>query len=306
MRLNKASGLSVSSVRMLPIYSWAWMEEQAAQTMANWKAAGALATPSAQRFTLEEQYLRECAYDEALQAVERAARSADRLKTQDRVLAAFTRFSASALGLQAAATGLLTNDFLPVGTQFVRWARRFDANLSMPDIIQGCRNAWTACGLQPLLGMPVTLTPSILGYSMIYPYSDNFLDEQNVSPEAKLEFSRRFRRRLRGQRLPAADSREAALWRLVELIETQYPRERYPQVFDCLLAIHRAQEESIRQLKDPQGDEILKISCSKGGTSVLADACLAQCRLSEEENRFAFEWGVLLQIGDDLQDVEKI
>ena len=36
---------------------------------------------------------------------------------------------------------------------------------------------------------------------------------------------------------------------------------------------------------------------------MLADACLAHGWLSGEESRFAFEWGVLLQLGDDLQDV---
>ena len=45
------------------------------------------------------------------------------------------------------------------------------------------------------------------------------------------------------------------------------------------------------------------MSCAKGGTSVLADACLAHGWLSGEESRFSFEWGVLLQLGDDLQDV---
>ena len=45
------------------------------------------------------------------------------------------------------------------------------------------------------------------------------------------------------------------------------------------------------------------MSCAKGGSSVLTDACLAHGWLSGEESRFSFEWGVLLQLGDDLQDV---
>jgi hypothetical protein len=105
---------------------------------------------------------------------------------------------------------------------------------------------------------------------------------------------------------------------MVELIEEQYPRQRYPQVFDCLLAIHRAQEQSMAQLgngarsgsgngfRGPCDHEsLLRISCAKGGTSVLADACLAQPWLTPEESRFSFEWGVLLQLGDDLQDVQE-
>jgi hypothetical protein len=45
--------------------------------------------------------------------------------------------------------------------------------------------------------------------------------------------------------------------------------------------------------------------CAKGGSSVLADACLARVWLNEPERRFSFEWGVLLQLGDDLQDVRE-
>jgi hypothetical protein len=111
-----------------------------------------------------------------------------------------------------------------------------------------------------------------------------------------------------GERLSAHNYREAALWTLVKLIEEQYPRARYPQVFDCLLAIHRAQEESIAQLRTgnyPGDAELLRMSCAKGGSSVLADACLAHGYLSGEEGLFAFEWGVLLQLGDDLQDVRE-
>jgi hypothetical protein len=294
-------------------YSWAWVEAQVAQTIKLWDDGAARPAQPGRLYNLKEQQKREKAYDEGLRAVEREAKKVPRSKMelierQDRIIAAFARFSSIALDLEGETIQLLTNDFLPVGTQLARWARRFDASLSMADIIQACRNAWTACGLQPLLGEPVGITPSILGYSLLYPYSDNYLDHEEVSTEAKLRFSERFRERLRGETPSAQNHREVALWTLVKLIEAQYPRARYPQVFNCLLAIHRAQEESIAQLKTcGHGDEIeaLRMSCAKGGSSVLADACLAHGWLSEEESRFAFEWGVLLQLGDDLQDVRE-
>jgi len=50
--------------------------------------------------------------------------------------------------------------------------------------------------------------------------------------------------------------------------------------------------------------EILAISCEKGGTSVLADLYLVAGRASASEERFAFGYGVALQLLDDLQDVE--
>jgi hypothetical protein len=42
---------------------------------------------------------------------------------------------------------------------------------------------------------------------------------------------------------------------------------------------------------------------AKGGTSVLADGYLAAGLLTKEQEDFAFGWGVLLQLADDLQDV---
>jgi hypothetical protein len=283
------------------------------RTAAEWAACAAQRPPEARRYSEQEQRERERAYDRALTDVEREAKRVRRRSrfgararegAQERIVAAFARFSAEALGLGEEAIGLLTDDFLPVGTRLARWARAFDPNLAMDGIVQACRNAWTACGLQPLLGTTIRLTPGILGYSLLYPYSDNHLDRVDLSPEQKLAASRRFRERLRGLDLPSADDRERALWGLVALIEGQYPREIYPQVFDSLLAIHRAQEESLRQLRGGcSGAELLRVSCTKGGTSVLADACLAQPELTEAESRFGFAWGVLLQLGDDLQDI---
>ena len=296
---------------MREIYSWAWIEGQAAETIGAWNECAGQTTEGGPRYCVDEQKKREQAYDEGLSAVEREARRprtrAERIEAQARITAAFGRFSSAALDLEGEAVDLLTDEFLPVGTKLARWARRFDESLGMADIIQACRNAWTACGLQPLLGERVELTASILGYSLLYPYTDNFLDGVDVTGAAKQRFSIRFRERLRGEAIAIEDERETALWELVGLIEGQYPRAEFPQVYACLLAIHRAQEESVGQLRGAAfaEDEVLRVSCAKGGSSVLADACLARGRMNEAESGFAFAWGVLLQLGDDLQDVRE-
>jgi hypothetical protein len=191
--------------------------------------------------------------------------------------------------------------------QLARWAHRFDPSLSQAGITQAARNAWTACGMQPLFGAPLRLTPAILAYSLLYPYSDNYLDQAHVTHEDKVRFSERFRSRLRGALL-AAEPIEHEIGTMVRLIEDQFPRSRHPEVFDALLAIHAAQEESMRQLDECdrlEPDELLRISCAKGGTSVLADACLVRGSLDASESEFAFLWGVMLQLGDDLQDVRE-
>jgi hypothetical protein len=204
-----------------------WVEAQVRETMALWHSCAAQPMPAAPIFPPSDRHRREAAYDEALLAVESElseARHTPRPQTQSRITAVFARFSALALGLDESAIQILTDEFLPVGTALAHWARRYDPNLSMASIIQACRNAWTACGLQPLLGEPVHITPSILGYSLLYPYSDNYLDRTDIPSQTKLHFSRRFRDRLQGLSLPIQDSREEALWTMVALIEDQYPR----------------------------------------------------------------------------------
>jgi hypothetical protein len=262
---------------------------------------------SGPRYSVREQKQREKAWDRALDDVRRTCRRRAP-DAESRLTQSFARFAAEALDLGPDAIDLLTHGFLPVGTELARWAHRFDPALSHADIIQAARNAWTACGMQPLLGAPLRLTPSILAYSLLYPYSDNYLDQRAITHQDKGRFSRRFRSRLRGEPLHAAGPHESAIWHLVRLIENEFPRARHPAVFDSLLAIHAAQEESVRQL-DECGrltpGEILRISCAKGGTSVLADAYLVRGSLTPAEFEFAFLWGVLLQLGDDLQDIHE-
>ncbi len=293
-------------------YSWSWVESRVAATIEDWHSCAVSRATEGSRFRPYEQRRKEEAYDEALHTVEREAKHARRgpavrMAAQRRIVATFPRFASLALGLEDQAVQLLTDGFLPIGTRFAQWARRFDPDLTMADTIQASRNAWTVCGIQPLLGDRMQMTPAILGYSLLYPYSDNYLDSPKISRDQKLEFSKRFRDRLCGLQIPYRDQHEAAVWAMVRLIEEQFPRHRFPRVYECLLAIHQAQENSIAQLKRRRTGsdaELLQLSCAKGGTSVLADACLSHGFLNAEEARFAFDWGVLLQLGDDLQDVQ--
>src|SRR5581483_11221509 len=168
-------------------------------------------------YTSGDQKHREKAYDRAIDDVRRTCRKLAP-DAEDRLTRSFARFGAEALDLGADAVDLLTHGFLPVGKTLARWAHRFDPTLSHADITQAARNAWAACGMQPLFGEPMRLTPSILGYSLLYPYSDNYLDQRAVTHDHKVRFSRRFRARLRGEALHAADPHECSVWEMVRLI----------------------------------------------------------------------------------------
>ena len=255
-------------------------------------------------YSQEEQTKREALLDRALDRIQACVFKSD--PEYEGIVGAVAHLSCAALDIDDDRTeALLRDDFSAVARDLAAQARHLDPSVTTDDILQACRNAWTACGLQALLGEPAHLTPAIFAYSMLYPYSDNYLDDKTVSRDAKLRFSLRFRLRLAGDELRPGNRREGAIWELVSLIEGQWPRAAYPGVYDCLLAIHRAQERSLQQQRAAglSDTDILRLSFAKGGASVLADAFLAKGSLSEAEMHFAFGWGVLLQLGDDLQDL---
>jgi hypothetical protein len=265
-------------------------------------------------FTPDEQATREAHLGRFLQSVEKELRDrpstrSERRAAQKRITFAFTCFVKTCLDLDDSHLELLLDrGFSGVASQLARKARHLDPAISAAAIFQACRNAWTACALQALMGQPMCLTPSIFAYSMLYPYTDNYLDDPSISLAAKLAFSGRFRRHLEGHAVTPLNEREATIWRLVEIIAEEYPRPAWPEVYARLLAIHEAQENSVRMLRfgsSPENVDILRLSFEKGGTSVAADACLVRGSLSSEEARAAFGWGVLLQLEDDLQDLQQ-
>lgn len=276
-----------------------------------WRAANEEFPQLGRQYDATEQREREQVADACLDRVHEAIQDLRRRRlqpdvAQHRITAAVVELTGCALNLcDPYADWLLSDGFGGASTALARQARRLDARVSMIDILQAARNAWTTCGLQALFGCRVELTPAIFAYSMLYPYSDNYLDEPSIGGAAKLCFSARFRRRLSGGHPRPLSEREELIWSLVGMIEAQYPRAECPQVYESLLAIHAAQEESIRQMQrgGTADFDVLRLTFTKGGTSVLADACLALGYLSGPQAKFAFEWGVVLQLGDDLQDV---
>jgi hypothetical protein len=190
---------------------------------------------------------------------------------------------------------------------FARAARAFDPALSLDDLWQAMRNVWIGNSFQMLLRLPVESTPALFAYSMLYPLTDNLLDDPAVTPRAKRAFNGRFEWRLAGLPAAPANSAEAAVFRLVETIERQYPRRHHRDVYDSLLAIQRGQVLSLTQQDDITIDvgQLLAISCEKGGCSVLADLYLVAGHASEDQQRFAFGYGVALQLMDDLQDATR-
>lgn len=212
------------------------------------------------------------------------------------------------LGLEGSSMRLLLEDgFCDVTSDFISKSREFDADFKLEDIFQSLRNAWIMNCIQKLTGMKVEMTPAVFAYSMLYPYTDNYLDASSVSDKEKKQVNQNFRKILAGENSRAASVLEEKLSRLVRMIEGQFPRGSFPMVYESLLGIQSAQEKSMLQSvrnREPYPD-ILDISVEKGGCSVFADGCLVKGALSGDEASFIFGFGVMLQFIDDLQDASE-
>ena len=211
--------------------------------------------------------------------------------------------------LEADAEGLdrlFTDEALEATRQFIREAKEFAPAIAEKSLFQALRNLWVVHSVQLFLRAPLALSPALFAYSMLYPWTDNCLDDLRLTRAEKIAFGDWLALRLTGVKAVPQDLHAEQVCRLVGMIEQLYPRPEFPDVYHSLQAIHQAQMKSLEQ-QDPSRtwDEhaLLHLSIAKGGTSVLADACLVRGSLSDDEADFMFAYGALLQLLDDLQDL---
>ncbi len=142
---------------------------------------------------------------------------------------------------------------------------------------------------------------------MIYPYSDNYLDDPNISDKEKQEFSFRFNLRLHGENVAPLNHAESQLFQLVGMFEEQYNRADFPEVYESLYAIQKGQTDSLKLSKQSglTDDEIRRVCFEKGGTSVLADGYLVAGKLTQKQEQALIGYGIYLQLLDDIQDMKE-
>ncbi|HEY5534927.1 MAG TPA: hypothetical protein VIL99_08350 [Ignavibacteria bacterium] len=198
---------------------------------------------------------------------------------------------------------------LPIIThKFICNVKEFNNDIKLDKMVQALRNVWIMNILQVLFNIKVEYTPSVFAYSMLYPYTDNYLDNTEISFQDKEHLNKKFRLRLNGEKTESSNSYEDALFNFVGIIESQYPRACHKELYESLLCIHDAQCSSLAQhnvMTSPYERNVLGISTEKGGASVLADAYLVNGNLSGVQADFIFAFGVLLQFCDDLQDAKE-
>ncbi|HBG0506172.1 TPA: flagellar protein FliS, partial [Clostridioides difficile] len=198
--------------------------------------------------------------------------------------------------------------FLDITKQFIRDARKFDDDLPIGDIMQAMRNVWISNALQLLFGKEVYYSKANFAYSMLYPYTDNYLDNTNIDKNDKILFNNWLEKRLLGEHIKSKDYHESKVSQMIDYIESVYPREKFTEVYESLLLIFKSQVNSLKQHGKENHlckEDLLSISIEKGGSSVLVDGYLISGLMTKEEIEFCIGYGFLLQISDDLQDIKE-
>ncbi|HOC24301.1 MAG TPA: hypothetical protein PKJ13_03260 [bacterium] len=201
-----------------------------------------------------------------------------------------------------------TDGFGQATREFLSRIKAFDPELPPENIWQAMRNLWIINSLQVMMGKPMACPAPSFAYSMLYPYSDNVIDDPELCLTEKWATNDRFRRWLEGEEVLPLTATEEKIRALVQIIEAGFSRQACPGLFQSLLGIFNAQIKSILQQKQHRSGreaDLLGISVEKGGSSVLADGYLIQGALDAAWEDFTFGYGVFLQFADDLQDLDE-
>lgn len=191
---------------------------------------------------------------------------------------------------------------------FISKTRAFDDKIEMEDIAQAMSNFLVYVMMAELEGAEDYVQNAVWSYSLLYPYTDNILDDVTISSKEKMEFNERLYQRIQGREEKGYNQKEEKINACITYIEEKYNREQYPEIYNSILLIFQAQVESLRMQKELLGEEeSLDISIFKGASSVLVNACMIDGRFGEnrENNiRLATKLGYFLQLADDLRDMK--
>lgn len=189
---------------------------------------------------------------------------------------------------------------------FIDKAREFDESLNQAQIWQAMRNYFIYAMIVEMQGEEQNAKDPILAYSLLYPYTDDYIDDKQVSAEDKKRYNRMIASRLNGEMVTPNNLLEEKTCRLLDMILNSYDGEKQRRIRGTLLELLEAQSKSIsQQKKDITDSEILDISIRKGSASVLADYLFAASEWAMDEEIFYLKFGFLLQLVDDLQDIEE-
>lgn len=192
--------------------------------------------------------------------------------------------------------------------RFVRKTRSFDSKLTMENIWQALRNYFIYAVIADLQGQKQECKETAFSYSLLYPYTDNYIDEKRHTRQQKEAYNNMICDVLKEKTVMPEKGIAEKTCQLLEILLNTYEGEKRKEAQNLLLLMLEAQNNSIRQQMGKQELtplEILRISVYKGSISVLIDYFFTVSEMKKEEIEFYLKFGFLLQLADDLQDVKE-
>ena len=207
--------------------------------------------------------------------------------------------------------------FLSELTVFWQNVRQFAPELASDGIGQAIRNYTVYMMFVEMHSLEHSFYLPAYGYSMLYPFTDNYIDSAEYTSSQKKAYNRLIREKLEGKPVSPDSTYGKKTCELLSaaMLErsSEDSQERKSCLSQLLLLMLDAQEQSLAQMQDTTEpttpattltqDECLNISLYKGGISVLTDRYYVNLPLSDQDLKFYFGFGFFLQLADDLQDI---
>ncbi|MEI8199510.1 MAG: hypothetical protein WCG21_05590 [Eubacteriales bacterium] len=190
--------------------------------------------------------------------------------------------------------------------EFLVHARKFAPELSIEEIGQAIRNYVVYAMFNEMNQIRSGFSMACFGYSMLYPFTDNYIDNPQCSDLDKIRYNQIIRDKIEGKEVHPESMHQQKTCELLSAIESEYPRDSDSTIFTLLSLMLEAQEDSLRQQAKGTSltlSERLDISLYKGGISVLIDRFFVKKEITEDDMSFYLGFGFFLQLADDLQDI---
>lgn len=162
-----------------------------------------------------------------------------------------------------------------------------------------------------MVGEEQSFHDSIMSFSLLYPYTDNYIDDPDISEQNKEDFNQMIHKTLCGEEVPAKDDLQRKTKQCLISCRNYRNETKVQEASELLLLMLDAQAESTEfmgELTDcdkMDRDKVLNMLAYKGGMSVMIDYFYSVPEMKEKAILFYLQFGLILQLADDIQDIRE-
>lgn len=205
----------------------------------------------------------------------------------------------------------LFQDYLKSICNFFRKVKEFDPTISAAQVWQALRNYFIYGMIVAMVGEEQSFHDSIMSFSLLYPYTDNYIDDPDISEQNKEDFNQMIHKTLCGEEVPAKDDLQRKTKQCLISCRNYRNETKVQEASELLLLMLDAQAESTEfmgELTDcdkMDRDKVLNMLAYKGGMSVMIDYFYSVQEMKEKAILFYLQFGLILQLADDIQDIRE-